>query len=94
MQHRSDVEWKVKRKRKARRKMRTTRKRRLAVDKWDVYGSQMEQREYKDLSSMSVAMTQVGVQLNEETEKWCENRHGWVSDRVKGYIGICSEEKG
>ena len=55
-----DVKWKVKRKRKDRRKMRTMRKRRLAVDKWDVYGSQMEQREYKDLSSMrSVAMTQV-----------------------------------
>ena len=62
-----DVEWKVKRKRKARRKMRTTRKRRLAVDKWEEYGSQMEQRDYKDLSSMSVEMTQVGVELNEET---------------------------
>ena len=35
----ADVEWKVKTKRKAMRKMR---KRRLAVDKWDVYGSQME----------------------------------------------------
>ena len=41
--------------------MRTTLKRRLAVDKWYEYGSQMEQRDYKDLSSMSVAMTQVGV---------------------------------
>ena len=50
----ADGEWKVKRKRKARRKMRTTRNRRLAVDKWDVYGSQMEHREYKDLSSMSM----------------------------------------
>ena len=46
----------------------------------------MEQRDYKDLSSMSVAMTQVDVELNEETYKWCENRHGWVSDRVKGCI--------
>ena len=46
-----DVEWKVKRKRKARRKMRTTRK-----------------RYYEDLSSMSVEMTQVGVELNEETK--------------------------
>ena len=46
----------------------------------------MEQREYKDLSSMSIAMIQVGVELNEETEKWCENRRGWVSDRVKGWI--------
>ena len=81
-----DVEWKVKRRRKAIKKMRTTRKRRLAVDKWDEYGSQMEQRDYKDLSSMSVAMTQVGVELNEETKKWCENRRGWVSDRVKGCI--------
>ena len=63
----ADVEWKVKRKKKAMRKMRTTRKSRLAVDKWDVYGSQMEQREYTDLSSMSVAMTQVGVELYKET---------------------------
>ena len=31
-------------------------------------------------------MTQVGVELNEETKKWCENRRGWVSDRVKGCI--------
>ena len=61
-----DVEWKVKKKRKAMRKMRTTRKRRLAVDKGEEYGSQMEQRDYEDLSSMSVEMTQVGVKLNEE----------------------------
>ena len=81
-----DVEWKVMRKRKARRKMRTTRKRRLAVDTWEEYGSQMEQRDYEDLSSMSVEMTQVGVELNEETKKGCENRRGWVSDRVKGCI--------
>ena len=46
----------------------------------------MEQRDYEDLSSMSVEMTQVGVELNEETKKWCENRRGWVSDRVKGCI--------
>ena len=52
--------------------MRTTRQRSLAVDKWDVYMRQMEQKEYKALSNMSVAMTQVGVELNEETEKWCE----------------------
>ena len=42
--------------------MRTTRKRRLAVDKWVVYGSQMEQRNYEDLSSMGVELTQVGVE--------------------------------
>ena len=58
------MEWKVKGKRKARRKMRTMRKRRLAVDKWEEYGSQMEQRDYEDLSSM----TQLGVELNEETK--------------------------
>ena len=51
------------------RKMRTTRKRRLAVDKWEEYGNQMEQRDYEDLSSMSVEMTQVGVELNEQTKK-------------------------
>ena len=34
----------------------------------------MEQRDYEDLSSMSVEMTQVGVELNEATKKWCENR--------------------
>ena len=65
------------------RKMRTTRKRRLAVDKWEEYWSQMEQRDYEDMSSMSVEMTQVGVELNEETKKWWENRRDWVSDRVK-----------
>ena len=69
----ADVEWK--RKRKARRNMRTTRKK-SPVHIWDVYGSQMEQREYKDLSSMSVAMTQVGVELNEAIDKLCENRSG------------------
>ena len=63
-----DVERKVKRKRKAWRKMRTTRKRMLAVDKWDEYGSQMEQRDYEDMSSMSGEMTQVGVELNEESK--------------------------
>ena len=68
----ADMEWKLKRNRKARIKMRTTRKRRLAVDKWDVYRSHIEQREYKDMSS--VAMTQVGVELNDETENWYENR--------------------
>ena len=42
----------------------------------------MEQREYKDLSSMSVAMTQVGKELNEEIDKGCETRSGWINDRV------------
>ena len=55
------MEWKVIFFRKARRKKRTTRKRRLAVDKWEEYGSQMEQRDYEDRSIMSVEKTQVGV---------------------------------
>ena len=42
----------------------------------------MEEREYKDLSSMNVTMAQVGELLNEEMDKWCENRGGWVNDRV------------
>ena len=40
----ADVERNVKRKRKARRKRELREKRRLTVDKWDLYGSQMEQR--------------------------------------------------
>ena len=62
----ADVEWKVNRK--------VSRKIRLTVNKWDVYGSQIEQREYKDLSSMRVAMTQVGEGLNEEIDKYCHMR--------------------
>ena len=31
-------------------------------------------------------MTQVGVELNEKIDKWCENRSGWLNDRVKGCI--------
>ena len=31
-------------------------------------------------------MTQVCVEQNEETGKWCENRSDWVNDRVKGCI--------
>ena len=41
------------------RRRETGEKRRLAVDNWNGY---------KDMSSMSVAMTQVGVELNEELE--------------------------
>ena len=48
----------------------------------------MEQREYKDMSRMSVAMTQVGEELNEEMDKWCEDRSGWANDRVKGYCAL------
>ena len=43
----------------------------------------MEGREYEDLSSMNMEMTQVGDELNEEMDRWCENRSGWVNDRVK-----------
>ena len=28
-------------------------------------------------------MAQVGEELNEEMDNWCENRKGWVNDRVK-----------
>ena len=31
-------------------------------------------------------MTQVGEELNEEIDKWCENRSSWVNNRVKGCI--------
>ena len=67
-------------------KGRTTRKRKLTVNKWDVYGSKMEQREYKELSSVSVAMTQVGKERNVGIDKWCENRSGWLNDRAKRCI--------
>ena len=43
----------------------------------------MEEREYQDLSCVNVAMAQVGGKLNEEMDKSCENRGGWVNDRVK-----------
>ena len=46
----------------------------------------MEERDYKDLSSMNVAMAQVGEELHEEMDNWCENRKGWVNDRVKDCI--------
>ena len=40
----------------------------------------MEEREYTDLTSMNVAMAPMGEELNEEIDKWCENRGGWVND--------------
>ena len=40
-------------------------------------GSQMEGRDYEDLSSMNVAMAQVGEELNEEMDNWCEK---WVGE--------------
>ena len=51
-----DVEWKMKIKGKNRRKRNAKRKRRLTVNKWEVYGRQMEGREYEDLSSMNMEM--------------------------------------
>ena len=35
---------------------------------------------------MNVAMAQVGEELNEEMDNWCENRKGWVNDRVNDCI--------
>ena len=35
---------------------------------------------------MNVAMAQVSEELNEEMDNWCENRMGWVNDRVKDCI--------
>ena len=75
-----NMEWKVKRRMKCRRKRKSKQKRRLTARNWAVFGSQMEKREYKDLSSMNVAMAQVGEELNKEMDKWCENRGGWVND--------------
>ena len=31
-------------------------------------------------------MTKVGDKFNEEMDKWCENRSGWVNNRVKECI--------
>ena len=59
-----------------------TKGKKLTVNKWDVYRSQMEQREYNVMFRRSVAMTQVGEELNEEIDKWCDNRRGWVKHRV------------
>ena len=52
------------------------RKTRLTARNCESFGSQMEGRDYEDLSNMSVAMAQVGEELNEEMDSWCENRKG------------------
>ena len=36
----------------------------------------MERIDYEDLSSMNVTMAQVGEELNEEINNWCENKRG------------------
>ena len=59
-----NVEWKVRRKGKCRMKGKSKRKRRLAARNWESFGSQMERRDYADLSSINVAMAQVGEKLN------------------------------
>ena len=35
---------------------------------------------------MNVEMAQVGEELNAEIHIWCDNRRGWVNDRVKECI--------
>ena len=51
-----NVEWKVRRRENAEGK--SKRKRRLTARNWEYFGSQMEGRDYEDLSSMNVAMAQ------------------------------------
>ena len=60
-----NVEWKVRRKRKCRMKGKSKRKRRLTARNWDFFWSQMEGRDYEDVSSINVAMAQMGEELNE-----------------------------
>ena len=60
-----NVEWKVRRKGKCRMKGKSKRKRKLTARNWESFGSQMERRDYEDLSSMNVAMAQLGEELNE-----------------------------
>ena len=63
-------EWKVRRKGKCRMKGNPSEKRRLTTRNWESFGSQMKGRDYEDLSSMNVAMAQVGEELNEEMDNW------------------------
>ena len=49
-----NVECKVRRKGKCRMKGKSKRKRRLTARNWEYFGSQMEGRDYEDLSSMNV----------------------------------------
>ena len=72
-----NVEWKVRRKGKCRMKEKSKRKRRVTARNWELSGSQME-----DLSSVNVAMAQVG----EEIDNWCETRSGWVNDKVNNVL--------
>ena len=49
-------------------------------------GDKWNGRAYEDISSMNIVMTQVDVELNEEINNWCENRSGWVNDRIKNAL--------
>ena len=78
-----NVEWKLRRKGKCRMKGKSKRKRRLTARNWGVFlGVKMEGRDYEDVYSMNVAMAQVGEELNEEMDNWCENRRGWVQNEI------------
>ena len=48
----------------------------------------MEGREYEYLSGINKEITQAGDEINEEMDKWYENRSGWVSARVKKRIDL------
>ena len=52
------------------------------MNKWKGYWRQMQGTEYEDLSNINMEFTQVGDELNEEVNRWCENRSGWVNDGV------------
>ena len=73
-------------------KGKSKRKRRLTARNWESFWSLMEGRDYEDLSSMNVAMAQVDEELIEEMDNWCENRKGWVNDRVKYCIAVRKSE--
>ena len=47
-------------------------------------GSQMEGRNYEDLSSMNVAMAQMGEELNAEIDNWCVYYIGSVREGGEG----------
>ena len=66
-----NVEWKVRRKGRCRM---TGKSKHIRLQGIESFGSQMEERDYKDLSSMNVEMAQVGEELNEEKDTWCVNR--------------------
>ena len=44
------------------------------MNKWKGYWRPMQGTEYEDLSNLNMEFTQVGDELNEEVNRWCENR--------------------